>query len=53
MHVWKESEEQYLIDSRLQREGKFSGTKYHDIIWGEIATVMKKWYTCYQTTTHQ
>lgn len=42
MHVWKESEERYLIDLRLQREGKFSGTKSHDILWGEIATEMKK-----------
>ena len=42
MHVWKESDERYLIDLRLQREGKFSGTKSHDILWGEIATVMKK-----------
>ena len=35
-HVWKESEERYLIDLRLQR------TKSHDILWGEIATEMKK-----------
>ena len=42
MHVWNESEERYLIDLRLQREGKFSGTKSHDILWGEIATEMKK-----------
>ena len=42
MHVWKESEERYLIDLWLQREVKFSGTLSHDILWGEIATEMKK-----------
>lgn len=42
MHVWKESEERFLIDLRLQREDKFSGTKSHDVLWGEIANEMKK-----------
>lgn len=42
MHVWKESEKRFLIDLRLQREDKFSGTKSHDVLWGEIASEMNK-----------
>ncbi|XP_062587937.1 uncharacterized protein LOC134249618 [Saccostrea cucullata] len=42
MHVWTENEEKCLIDLRLQREEKFTGTKSHDSLWGEIANEMKK-----------
>jgi hypothetical protein len=41
MHVWKESEERFLIDLRLQR--KVCSTKSHNILWGEIALEMKIW----------